>query len=137
MRYYALATDYDGTIASRGRVAPHVIAALERLRASGRQAILITGRRLEDLLQVFPRLNVFDSVIAENGAVLYWPETRAIDQLAPAPSPAFLDAIRARGVTPLAVGSVIVATTHPNEHPVLDIIRDLALELQIVFNGHE
>src|SRR5687767_8624108 len=100
MRYYALATDYDGTIATGGVVAGHVIAALERLRASGRQAILITGRRLEDLQQVFPRLNVFDSVVAENGAVLYWPETRSVDQLAPPPPPAFLDAVRARGIAP-------------------------------------
>lgn len=49
MRYYALAADYDGTIAANGRVGAGVTAALERLRASGRRIILITGRCLDDL----------------------------------------------------------------------------------------
>src|SRR5205823_4267005 len=35
---------------------------------------------------------------------------------------------------PLSVGQVIVATWHPHEQAVLDTIRDLGLELQVVFN---
>ena len=40
MRYLALCTDYDGTIAHHGRVDPPTIAALEDLRASGRKLVL-------------------------------------------------------------------------------------------------
>ena len=36
MYFVAAATDYDGTIAHDGRVEPKTIAALERLRESGR-----------------------------------------------------------------------------------------------------
>jgi hypothetical protein len=47
MRYLALACDYDGTLASEGRVAPETVGALERLRASGRRLLLVTGREAE------------------------------------------------------------------------------------------
>ena len=137
MRYYALATDYDGTIAFEQLVGEPAIAALVRLRASGRRAILITGRRLDDLLTIFPRVDLFDCIVAENGAVLYWPETRATEILAAPPPHSFVDALRGRRINPMMAGQVVVATTHPNEHAVLDVIREQALELQIIFNGNE
>ena len=49
MRYLALATDYDGVIARNGIPSGTALAAVERLRRSGRRAILVTGRRLDDL----------------------------------------------------------------------------------------
>ena len=59
MRYLALATDYDGTLASQGRVNQQTVAALERLRKSGRRLILVSGRELGDLLNVFPEIHLF------------------------------------------------------------------------------
>ena len=53
MRYLALATDYDGTLATNGHASADAIAAIARLRESGRRAILVTGRRLEELSKVF------------------------------------------------------------------------------------
>src|SRR5260370_38674762 len=69
----ALACDYDETLASGGQVAPPVLEALARFRASGGRFILVTGRELEDLAKVAPELTSFDFVVAENGAVLYRP----------------------------------------------------------------
>ena len=46
MHYLALASDYDGTLATDGRVDNATIAALERLRDSGRRLLLVTGREL-------------------------------------------------------------------------------------------
>jgi hydroxymethylpyrimidine pyrophosphatase-like HAD family hydrolase len=134
MRYRVLATDYDGTIAHDGMVDEPTLAAAERLKQSGRRLILVTGRELDDLLRVFPRPDVFDRIVAENGAVVYTPEDRSMVQLADPPPPHFAEALRARGVTPLSVGRVIVATWEPNERVVLDVIRDLGLELQVIFN---
>src|SRR2546427_3270814 len=54
MPYLALATDYDGTLASRGTVEPDTLEALRRLAATGRKLILVTGRRVDDLVRVFP-----------------------------------------------------------------------------------
>ena len=76
MRFLALATDYDGTLATRGRVDAIVLPALDRLRASGRKLLLVTGRELHDLLNVFPEAALFDRVVAENGALLYRPSTK-------------------------------------------------------------
>ena len=76
MRYLALACDYDGTIALDGVVDAPTLAALERLRASGRKLLLVTGRELDDLCRVFPHITLFDLVVAENGALVYWPATR-------------------------------------------------------------
>ena len=134
MRYLALACDYDGTIAHNGRVSDATLAALERLRASGRKLILVTGRELEELLGTFPGVQYFDSVVAENGALLYHPGSRLIQTLAESPPANFIDALKNRNVAPLSVGHVIVATWKPHEIAVLETIRDLGLELQVIFN---
>lgn len=134
MQYRALATDYDGTLATEGHVPASTLAALERLRRSGRTLILVTGRELDDLRSVFPELERFDRIVAENGALLHRPATRETKVLATPPPAAFVDRLRQQGVAPLSVGAVIVATWQPHESIVLDAIRELGLELQIIFN---
>jgi HAD superfamily hydrolase (TIGR01484 family) len=134
MRYLALCCDYDGTIAHHGRVDEPTIAALERLRESGRQLVLVTGRELDELQTVMPRLDLFARVVAENGALLYRPETREEQPLDEAPPQSFVDTLIERGVGPISVGRVIVATWEPHESTVLETIRDCGLELQVIFN---
>ena len=133
-RYLALATDYDGTLASQGAVDHETAEALRRLAASGRQLILVTGRQIEDLKRVFPEVEIFDRVVAENGAVIYRPGSGEIRLLAEPPPAAFVDALRRRGVDPLSVGHVVVATVQPNDTTVLEVIRELGLELQVILN---
>jgi len=136
MRYLVLVTDYDNTLASHGRVADATRAALVRLRASGRRAILVTGRRVDDLLRVCSCIELFDYVVAENGAVVYDPQTREAMRLAGPPPERFIAELRQRGVQPIEVGEVIVATHAPQEAKVLETIRELGLELQVIFNRH-
>jgi hypothetical protein len=134
MRYLALCCDYDGTIAHHGRVDEPTIAALERLRESGRKLVLVTGRELDQLQDVMPRLDLFARVVAENGALIYRPETREERLLDEAPPQSFVDMLVERGVGPISVGRVIVATWEPHENTVLKTIRDCGLELQVIFN---
>lgn len=134
MRYFALACDYDGTIAHDGRVNDAVIESLQRFRQSGRKLILVTGRELEDLFKTFSRTDLFDLVVAENGALLYYPLNHKIIVLGERPPDEFVALLRARGVGPISVGHVIVATWEPHENTVLETIRDLGLELQVIFN---
>ena len=134
MRYLALACDYDGTLATQGRVNEETVDALQHVLASGRKLILVTGRQLEDLLGIFPQVNLFERVVAENGALLYRPASREEKVLATPPPEEFLWALRDRGVWPFSTGRVIVATHHPHENEVLDAIRHLGLELQVIFN---
>lgn len=133
MPYCALATDYDGTIAHDGIVDEPTLQALERLRRSGRHLLLVTGRRMEELVETFPRTDIFDIVVAENGALLYFPSDRRETVLSEPPPSEFARALREQGV-PVAEGRVIVATWAPHKQIVLDTIRDLGLELQIIFN---
>jgi hydroxymethylpyrimidine pyrophosphatase-like HAD family hydrolase len=134
MHYLALATDYDGTIADEGVVDKSTLTALERLRDGARRLILVTGRELTDLQRVMPRLDLFDLVVAENGAVLYDPASREEQALGDAPPPAFVERLRELGVAPLWLGRVIVATWEPNKGKVLSAIHDLGLNLQMTFN---
>jgi hydroxymethylpyrimidine pyrophosphatase-like HAD family hydrolase len=134
MRYVALATDYDGTLAANGVVSDSTLAALERLAASGRKLVLVTGRSLDELAQAFAHVGIFSRVVAENGAVLFAPATKEVRLLDEAPPPAFVDALRSRGVEPIFVGSVIVATREPFQELVLDTIRTMGLELHVEFN---
>ncbi len=134
MRYHALVTDYDDTLAHEGRVSEETVSALERLRASGRRLILVTGREVDDLGDVFDRLDLFDLVVAENGAVLFDPDSRDETVLCERAAERFVRALRDRGVSPLSVGRVIVATREPNQTFVLETISDLGLELEIIFN---
>lgn len=134
MRYHALATDFDGTLAHDGFVAPEVIASLEKCRTSGRRLILVTGRELSELREIFTRLDLFDLVVVENGATLFNPQTDSEQSLAPPPPPEFIRALKGRGISPLSIGQVIVATYSPHENAVLEVIRDLGLELQVIFN---
>ena len=95
---------------------------------------MVTGRRLEPLVELFPHLSIFDLVVAENGGLLYWPGTQEERALSEPPPANFVEALVRRGVEGLEVGRTIVATWTPHEIQVLETIRDLALELEIIFN---
>ena len=134
MRYHALAADYDGTLAHHGIIDDLTWAALRKLRESGRKLVMVTGRELDELLALLPHPEMFDRIVAENGAVLYTPATKAIRLLAPPPPPEFAAELAKRGVDRVAVGRVIVAAWEPHEDTILHTIHDMALELQVIFN---
>lgn len=134
MQYLVVATDYDGTLATNGLVRQEAVQALERLRASGRRLILVTGREVPDLLHVFGPVDLFECIVAENGAVLYRPAGRDTKVLAEPPPDQFVRALREKRLEPLSVGKVVVATSTSNATRVLEVIRDLGLELQPIFN---
>ena len=134
MRFLAIALDYDGTLAKDGRVDAQTIDALERAKASGRRLLMVTGRDLADLKRVFDREDLFEAIVAENGALLYWPARREEEPIAEAPPQQLVAALQSANITPLTVGRSVVATWEPNETAVLEIIRALGLEWQITFN---
>lgn len=133
MRYLILASDYDGTLASQGKVDAQTIDAVDRLIESGRKFILVTGRELADLKTVFADMDRCTLIVAENGAVLYNPATQEERSLAEPPNPQFLAELASRGV-PFSVGRGVVATWEPHQNTVLEVIQNLGLELQVSFN---
>lgn len=133
MKFLALATDYDGTLAHDGQVDEDTVAALRRVRDAGLQLIMVTGRELTDLFNTFEHVELFDRIVAENGAVLYNPATKQITVLAAAPPRALIDRLTRENI-PLSVGHSVVATVEPHEQAVLAAIRDLELDWHVIFN---
>lgn len=133
MRYLVLATDFDGTLTTQGKVDEATLEALQQLQLSGRKLIMVTGRELEELKQIFPHLDLFTLVVAENGGLLYNPATQEVTPLAEAPNADFIAELKRRDV-PFSVGHGIVASWEPHENTVLDVIKNLGLELQVSFN---
>jgi hydroxymethylpyrimidine pyrophosphatase-like HAD family hydrolase len=134
MKFLCLATDFDGTLAQHGDVQDSTVAALKQLRETGRRLVLVTGRELSDLSKVCPFIDIFDRIIAENGALLHNPADESSKILAPEPPEEFVEALRARGVSPLSIGLGIVATREVYSGVVAQMIRELNLPLQVILN---
>jgi HAD superfamily hydrolase (TIGR01484 family) len=134
MKFRALACDYDGTLARDGALTPTTLAALDRFRRSGRRLFMVTGRELSDLKRVCLALDRFEWVIAENGALLYHPADNSIKLLCEPASASLVEILRRSKMQPLSVGQAIIATVEPNELIVIEAIKELGLELQVVFN---
>lgn len=134
MRFTVLACDYDGTLAAHGSMGEAVVKALENCRASGRKLVMVTGRELPELLEVCSHVRQFEWIVAENGGLLYNPASGEAKPLGPAPSAEFVATLKRREVQPCTTGAVIVSTLQPHETVVLQTIRDLGLEMQVIFN---
>lgn len=134
MPLFALACDYDETLASEGRAAPPVWEALARFKAAGGKCTLVTGRELKDLVKVAPEINLFDFVVAENGAVLYRPADGKTQSLANPPSQPFIACLQQLGVRPVSVGRSIVATVRQHAGVVERTISQMQLDLEITLN---
>jgi HAD superfamily hydrolase (TIGR01484 family) len=153
MAYLALATDYDGTIATEGVVETATLDALQRWRNTGRKLILITGRELDDWLSIFEQPSLFDWVVAENGAVLYHPERQDVKLLSDPPPAEFVEALRNRVGTGaeiaqasgefakyieagrlFSMGRIIVATWQPYDQTATELIQEMGLDLQVIMN---
>jgi hydroxymethylpyrimidine pyrophosphatase-like HAD family hydrolase len=134
MKYSAIATDYDGTLATEGQVMPPTLEAMQQYRDRGGTLLLVTGRELEELLQVFPHSHLFHAIVAENGAVLYHPQGRQVQLLAEPFPPIFAQTLQVQGVAPLSQGRVVVATWQPHETAVQQTIQQLNLPATVILN---
>ncbi|MEM7555813.1 MAG: HAD family hydrolase [Cyanobacteria bacterium P01_A01_bin.84] len=85
-----LATDYDGTIATGGRITNKVETALLQAKENDFLISIVTGRGFDDLLRVCPQVKVFDLIVAENGSILYFPPQEKIEFLASYPPIEFI-----------------------------------------------
>jgi len=134
LNYLILACDYDGTLAKDGRVSEKTCQSLKRLHDSGIKLLLVTGREIEDLKKVFNHFKIFEKIVAENGALIYDPHSKETKHLGPPPLKEFIELAKKKGITKYSAGEVIFATWKPFENMVIETIRDLGLELQVIFN---
>jgi HAD superfamily hydrolase (TIGR01484 family) len=134
MKSLVLACDYDGTLVHDGVLDASTAAALDRFRASGRCLLMVTGRELPDLQRVCQVLEKFHWIVAENGALLYRPSGNFSRLLCAPASAQLAQKLGESGVQPLSVGRAIMATREPYENLVIKFIKELGLELQVIFN---
>lgn len=133
MKLAAVAVDYDGTIALEGAFDPGARDAIAKLRLHGIAVVLVTGRRLDELKRVAGNLGCFSAIVAENGAVLYFPESGRHAIIGHAPSARFVDALQRRGID-IAVGDSVIETEASRAPSVLDVIRALEQPQILAFN---
>ena len=133
MNLAAVAIDYDGTVAVDGRFDPGVREAIAQLRLHGVAVVLVTGRRLDDLKRVAGNLGCFSAIVAENGAVLFFPESGRRSVIGRAPSPHLIEALQRRGID-IALGDSVVETDASRAISVLDVIRALEQPHILAFN---
>jgi hydroxymethylpyrimidine pyrophosphatase-like HAD family hydrolase len=129
----AVAIDYDGTIAVEGAMNPLVREAIGHVRLHGIAVILVTGRRIAELRKVVGDLDCFNAIVAENGAVLYFPESQRATVIGHAPSTRFVEGLNQLGID-FAVGDSVVETDATNAVGVLQLIHALELPLMLAFN---
>lgn len=134
MSYKALATDFDGTIAKSGKVSDLTYLALKRWQQSKRLLIMVTGRRLDNLYDVFPQAETFDCIVAENGALISFPITGEEKLLGDPPPNSLIQILEERQVNPLSIGRRIVSTEIPHDKTVIEAIALLNLDWQISYN---
>ena len=133
MKLRVLALDYDGTIATDGRLDPGVRAALARARGRGLTLLLVTGRMLGDLRRLLGDLTIFDAVVAENGAILTYPLSGRSSVLAPTVASAFVAELRRSGWSP-RTGTCVVELPADAAPDAITAIRRLELPLVCLFN---
>jgi len=127
VRFVAPACDYDGTLPSQDHIGDEALAALESAHQAGLRLVLGTGRTFFDLTRVCERLDRFDGVVADNGAVVYFPRQGTIRDQAPPPPPRLLAELDHRGPplpgrssgrrhrarTPASAARAVATTTRP------------------------
>jgi hydroxymethylpyrimidine pyrophosphatase-like HAD family hydrolase len=133
MKLTVLALDYDGTIAHRDEVDPAVREAIALARAQGIVVLLVTGRILDELRRVAGDLHFVDGVIAENGAVVYFPVSDRTSVLAPDVPETYLAELRRRGIR-FTAGRCLVDADANDAPGLLQAIRALELPLVLIFN---
>lgn len=132
MKFNVLALDYDGTVASHGNLNPDAALAIREARSRGITVILVTGRILSDLHRVMKEFDLFDAIVAENGAVLSFPNgwTRVLGRPA---SHALLSRFCDWGIE-IAFGDCIIEADAAEAPRMLQVIKEMHLPLMLVFN---
>jgi hydroxymethylpyrimidine pyrophosphatase-like HAD family hydrolase len=134
MKLSVIALDYDGTIARQDRVDPSVLQAIAEARARGIIVVLVTGRILAALRRAAGDLHFVDGVVAENGAVLHFPDSGHTARLAPGLPDGYLAGLRQRRI-PHEAGDCLVDADAKDAPRLLEVIRATELPLVLLFNG--
>ena len=136
LAYEAIACDKDGTLVKHEALTDQARHALDLFRAAGGRLVLATGETLKQLAR-FRDLHRFDLVIAENGAILYWPRTKQARYLTTHRSQELASTLSSRGLKLDTIGQVILSAKPPNAETVAAAAGDFRPEWVVIRNRDE
>jgi hypothetical protein len=135
-QFIAIATDGDGTLMREGSLARTTVAALKRWRRSGRKVILVTGETPKELCD-FRHLELFDVLIAENGALLLRCDRSEERKLAKPPPARLVRALQGAGIKSLKRGRLIFQAEMHDLDKIASIIKKQRTKWTLVRNRDE
>ncbi|NOK59941.1 MAG: hypothetical protein GFH27_549291n133 [Chloroflexi bacterium AL-W] len=97
-------------------------AILSQAKVAGMHIILVTRYTLDDLAMIWPYINTFKAVVAEDGAVIYFPECKRTIMPFGYLDPMLLPRLEKQGI-PLTHGEATARTWLPYDAAVLDVLR--------------
>ncbi len=128
-----LAFDLDGTLTESDNVSEYVKAMLSKVKNGGFVVLLVTGRRLKAIPDITFFEHICETIIAENGAVLYFPNNNTVSlpfgELAVDVKKQLLDL-----KIPLEVGMAIVATWTPHDREVIEVLTKTGYAASVEYN---
>lgn len=127
-----IAFDKDGTLVEGKSLTPAVQHALDLFKTAGGNLLLVTGETIEQL-DDFSDLHRFDLVIAENGAVLYWPISRESKILTSKRSDDLLELLGERQIAD-TVGDVIVSAKPPRSEQLASMVARFSADWNVIRN---
>ena len=133
MKLSVLALDFDGTIATDAGVDREVRAAIAQARTNGITVLLVTGRILSELRRVAGDLHFVDGVVAENGAVIHYPDSDHTSVLAPRLVEPLVTGL-AKEALRFQTGECLIDADAVDGERLLSVIRRLELPYVLVFN---
>lgn len=116
-----IAFDLDGTIAQDDRVNPQTWVKLAEAKAKGFKLMLVTGRCFDDLKTIGPFEEYCKAIVAENGALVYFPDNETLVMPFGQLAKEVKDQLLASNI-PLEIGKAIMATRVPHDKTVLKVL---------------
>ncbi len=127
------ACDFDGTLAEEGQVDDATWDALRAARMAGMMHILVTGRTLDSIIGSGPFRELFEAIVAENGAVVQLTRRNQVTLPFGALDARLLQQWHTMDL-PLEWGLAIAATVKPHDEALLRTLRTSRACATVVYN---
>jgi hydroxymethylpyrimidine pyrophosphatase-like HAD family hydrolase/CheY-like chemotaxis protein len=129
-----LACDMDGTLAIDGIIPPQTWNLLRQVKLSGLTLILATGRVIDSFVNTGPFAEIFEVIVAEDGAVIFFPKKNSVKMPFGRLSSMVIQRLEELKI-PLERGMSIVATRRPHDEAILKVMQDLNIGITIEYNN--
>jgi hydroxymethylpyrimidine pyrophosphatase-like HAD family hydrolase/CheY-like chemotaxis protein len=128
-----LASDLDGTLAQDGVVPPETWDLLRRAKISGLTLILATGRVIDSFINEGPFAELFEAIVAEDGAVIFFPRKNLVRLPFGRLSSLVTQRLEELKI-PLERGMSILATRRPHDEAILKVLQEINVGVTIEYN---